>query len=210
MDEAIENPDTFAVEQVKRVRDIGLFLKATSSLIGPSDRIELVHEPRRTDHEVELAVVIGTTCRNVTAVEALNFVAGYAIGLDITLRGVEERSLRKSPDTYSVLGPWLVTADEIPDPGRVDLSLAVDGVVRQKSNTSKLLVGVPELIELASSFYTLYPGDIIFTGTPEGVGPLLPGEQVRVSVAQIGEMTLHVSPAQLNLSPQPEVSGVVG
>ena len=105
--------------------------------------------------------------------------AGYAIGLDITIRGSEDRSFRKSPDSYSVLGPWLVTADEIPDPGSLDLQISVNGEQRQKSNTRYLILGVRELVELASSFYTLYPGDVIFTGTPEGVSPIEPGRSHR-------------------------------
>ena len=102
-----------------------------------------------------------------------------AIGLDVTIRGSEDRSLRKSADSYTVLGPWLVTADEIPDPGALDLEIAVNGERRQKSNTKYLILGVAELIELASSFYTLYPGDVVLTGTPEGVSPIKPGDQHR-------------------------------
>jgi 2-keto-4-pentenoate hydratase/2-oxohepta-3-ene-1,7-dioic acid hydratase in catechol pathway len=89
-----------------------------------------------------------------------------------------------------VLGPWLVTADELPDPGVLDLELSVNGERRQQSNTRYLILGVPELIELASSFYTLYPGDVIFTGTPEGVSPIQPGDEVVASVEGVG--SLHV------------------
>src|SRR5579863_5099962 len=103
------------------IQKAGLFLKASSSLVGPGEGIALRHLDRRNDHEVELALVIGKTANNVPAGEALNYVAGYAIGLDITIRGTEDRSFRKSPDSYTVLGPWLVTADEIPNPGDLDL-----------------------------------------------------------------------------------------
>ena len=102
--------------------------------------------------------MIGKPASRVARADALDYVAGYCIGLDISIRGPEERSLRKSPDSYSVLGPWLVTADEIPDPGALELRLSVNGQVRQQSNTSDLILGVAELIEYASSFYTLVPG----------------------------------------------------
>jgi 2-keto-4-pentenoate hydratase/2-oxohepta-3-ene-1,7-dioic acid hydratase in catechol pathway len=178
------------------IHTAGLFLKATSSLVGPSEGVVIRKPDRRTDHEVELAVIIGKTASNVSSADAMSYVAGYAIGLDITIRGTEDRSFRKSVDTHSVLGPWLVTADEIPDPGRLDLQIAVNGEQRQKSNTSRLILGVPELIELASSFYTLYPGDVIFTGTPEGVSPIEPGDEIVATIESIGTMRVHVRAAQ--------------
>ena len=98
------------------IHKAGLFLKANSSLVGPGEGIALWHLERRNDHEVELAVVIGKRANNVSRQEALRYVAGYSIGLDISIRGQEDRSFRKSPDSYTVLGPWLVTPDEIPDP----------------------------------------------------------------------------------------------
>ena len=167
-------------------------MKATSSLIGPGNGIAVTKPERRTDHEVELAVVIGRQGRNISRSDALRHVAGYCIGLDVTIRGSEDRSFRKSPDSYSVLGPWLVTADEIPDPGGLDLQLSVNGELRQKSNTRHLILGVPELIEFASSFYTLHPGDVIYTGTPEGVSPIQPGDEVSASIDRIGSMTVRV------------------
>jgi 2-keto-4-pentenoate hydratase/2-oxohepta-3-ene-1,7-dioic acid hydratase in catechol pathway len=174
------------------IQSAGVFLKASSSIAGPGDGIVICKPERRTDHEVELACVIGRPAKQVSAAEALSFVAGYAIGLDITIRGSEDRSLRKSPDSYSVLGPWLITADEVPDPGALDLELLVNGQLRQRANTSRLILGVPQLIELASSFYTLEPGDIIYTGTPDGVGPVAAGDTIRASIAGIGTMEVRV------------------
>jgi 2-keto-4-pentenoate hydratase/2-oxohepta-3-ene-1,7-dioic acid hydratase in catechol pathway len=145
---------------------IGLFLKANSSLAGPSEGIALRMMERQIDHEVELGVIIGRQGCNIAREQALDYVAGYAVALDITPHGKEERSLRKSCETYSVLGPWLVTADEIPDPANLDLALAVNGEPRQKGNTRQMLRDVAALIEYASSFYTLYPGDIFLSGTP--------------------------------------------
>jgi 2-keto-4-pentenoate hydratase/2-oxohepta-3-ene-1,7-dioic acid hydratase in catechol pathway len=167
------------------IQKAGLFLKATSSLVGPGEGVALRHLDRRNDHEVELAVIMG----------AQNRIAGYAIALDITIRGSEDRSFRKSPDSYTVLGPWLVTADEIEDPGHLDLSIAVNGEVRQQSNTKYMILGVSELIGLASSFYTLYPGDIISTGTPEGVSPIVPGDKIVATIEKIGSMEVNVRAA---------------
>lgn len=172
------------------IQSAGLFLKATSSLVGAGEGIVVRCAKRRTDHEVELAVVIGRTASRVTRDEALSYVAGYAIGLDISIRGSEDRSFRKSPDSYSVLGPWLVTRDEVPDPGVLDLQITVNDEMRQHSNTSYMILGVPELIELASAFYTLQPGDLIFTGTPEGVSPIQAGDRIVATIDGIGTMSV--------------------
>ena len=178
------------------IQSAGLFLKANSSLVGAGEGVVIRKPDRRTDHEVELVVVVGKTANRVSRADALDYVAGYTIGLDITIRGTEDRSFRKSVDTHSVLGPWLVTADEIPNPGQLDLQIAVNGEQRQKSNTSRLILSVPELIELASSFYTLYPGDVIFTGTPEGVSPIESGDEIVATIEKIGTMRVGVRAAE--------------
>jgi 2,4-diketo-3-deoxy-L-fuconate hydrolase len=177
---------------LRPIRDAGLFLKATSSLVGAAHDVIVRHPDRRTDHEVELAVIIGERVDSVKAKDALRYVAGYSIGLDITVRGSEDRSFRKSIDTYTVLGPWMVTADELGDPSALDLSITVNGEMRQKANTRDLILGVAELIEFATSFYTLYPGDILLTGTPEGVAPIVPGDTMHAYVERIGEMDVRV------------------
>jgi len=178
------------------IHQVGLFLKANSSLVGPGEGIALWHLERRNDHEVELAVVIGKRANNVSRKDALQYVAGYSIGLDISIRGQEDRSFRKSPDSYTVLGPWLVTADEIPDPGQLDLSIKLNGETKQNSNTKYMTLGVAELIEMASSFYTLHPGDIISTGTPEGVSPIVPGDVIVATIEKIGSMEVKVRAAE--------------
>ena len=178
------------------IQQAGVFLKATSSLVGPSEGIAVRKPDRRTDHEVELAFVMGRVASRVSRADALAYVAGYAIGLDVTIRGSEDRSLRKSADSYTVLGPWLVTADEVPDPGVLDLEIAVNGERRQKSNTKYLILGVAELIELASSFYTLYPGDVVLTGTPEGVSPIEGGDHLVATIERIGRMEVDVRAAE--------------
>jgi 2,4-didehydro-3-deoxy-L-rhamnonate hydrolase len=100
--------------------------------------------------------------------------------------------LRKSIDTYSVLGPWLVTADELVDPSQLALDLSVNGEPRQAANTRDLIISVPDLIEFATSFYTLLPGDVLLTGTPDGVGPIQPGDSIQSSISSIGTMVTRV------------------
>jgi 2,4-didehydro-3-deoxy-L-rhamnonate hydrolase len=178
-----------AIDDIQRT---GLFLKATSSLVGAGEGVRLWHRDRRNDHEIELVAVIGRVGRDIPRARALEYVAGYSIGLDMTLRGPEERSLRKSADTFSVLGPCLVTAEEIVNPAGLNLRLSVNGQPRQAANTRDLLLGVPELIAFASSFYTLYAGDLLFTGTPEGVGPVVPGDEIVAEMDRIGRMAVRV------------------
>ncbi len=195
LEEARADAQIHFQKQVEEIQKIGLFLKATSALVGPSEGVALRHLDRRNDHEVELALVIGKPADRVRAADWARYVAGYAIGLDMTIRGPEERSLRKSVDSYAVVGPWLVTADEIEDPTNLTLSLSVNGEPRQKANTRDLVLGLGTLVELASSFYTLLPGDIILTGTPEGVGPVRPGDVMEAAIDGIGRMRVDVRAA---------------
>ena len=193
LEEALADKGIHHGNLVSEIHKAGIFLKATSSLVGPGEGVTLVHTDRRNDHEVELAVVIGKEGRDIPKTYALDHVAGYCIGLDMTIRGPEDRSFRKSPDSYTVLGPWLVTADEIPDPGALDVKIEVNGELKQSANTRELILSVPELIAWASSFYTLYPGDVLLTGTPQGVGPVKPGDVMLASISRIGEMRVRVS-----------------
>lgn len=195
LEEARADAEIHHNSQVAEIQRIGLFLKATSSLVGPSEGVALRHTDRRNDHEIELAVVIGKAGTGISREDAWDHIAGYCIGLDMTVRGPEERSLRKSIDTYSVLGPWLVTADEIPDAAQLDFWLTVNGETRQRANTRDLVISIPELIEFASAFYTLHEGDVIYTGTPEGVGPVHDGDVIVANVEGIGEMRVNVRKA---------------
>lgn len=192
LEEAIADTETFSRAHVRRIEETGLFLKATSSVIGVGSCIDIRQSDRRTDHEIELAVVMGAPGRDIPQERALAYIAGYCIGLDITIRGPEERSLRKSLDTYSVLGPWLVTADEFGDPKGKALQLDVNAERRQLANTQDLILNVPALIAFASRFYTLYPGDVIFTGTPAGVGPIYPGDLIKAQIEGVGEFSIAV------------------
>lgn len=192
IDEANRDKDLHQNRTILTIDTAGPFLKSCSSLVGASDGVALGFPSRRHDHEIELAVVIGKAGRNIPIDRALDHVAGYAIGLDMTVRGPEDRSARKSPDTYSVLGPWLVTADEIDDPNQLGFVLTVNGEVRQQSNTNKLIYNVQRCIEFFSTFYTLLPGDIIMTGTPEGVAPVDAGDVMRATIDKIGSMDVKI------------------
>jgi len=194
IDEAKRDQGIAHGRDIKTIADWGLFLKSPSSLVGAGDAIALRFPERRNDHEVELAVVIGREANRVPRARALDYVCGYAIGLDMTLRGPEFPSFRKSIDSYSVLAPWLVTRDEVPDPNALELWLTVNGEPRQRSNTRRMVYDVARLIEYATSFYTLYPGDLIFSGTPEGVGPVKPGDEIRAGIERIGEFAIRVAP----------------
>jgi 2,4-didehydro-3-deoxy-L-rhamnonate hydrolase len=170
----------------------GLFIKANSSLVGPSEGVAIRFPDRRNEHEVELAIIFGKQGSDIPRDKALDYVAGYCIGLDMTARGKEDRSFRKSIDTYSVLGPWMVTADEIADPDDLTLKISVNGELKQSSSTKQLIYDCRKLIEWGSTFYSFYPGDVLFTGTPEGVSPVKPGDVMVASIDPIGEMTVPV------------------
>ena len=175
------------------IETAGIFLKSNSSLVGPSEGIPLRFPDRRSDHEVELVAIIGKQGSDIPRAKAHDYIAGYCLGLDMTVRGKEDRSFRKSVDGYSVLGPWMVTADEVADPDNVPLSLHVNDELRQQSNTSYLIFDIARLIEFASQFYTLYPGDVYYTGTPEGVGPVKPGDLIRANATPaLGELRVQV------------------
>src|SRR4029079_10549899 len=147
--------------------DQGFFLKANSSLSGPADPIVLPPlRNRETHHECELAIIIGKGGRDIPLQSALDHIFGYSCLLDLVVRGKEERVMRKSFDTFCPLGPWIVTADEIADPFDIGLELRVNGELRQKANTRDLIVDIPNMITMASSTMTLFPGDIIATGAP--------------------------------------------
>ncbi|MFD4605730.1 fumarylacetoacetate hydrolase family protein [Streptomyces sp. NPDC058464] len=169
-----------------QVGALGFFLKAPSSLLDPDGTVQLPYHDRRFDQEGELALVIGRTARRVSEREALDHVFGYTGLLDITMRGGEDRSTRKSFETFTPMGPVLVTADEFGDPENVELRCWVDGELRQKANTRDLIWGVAQLVAYASTVTTLYPGDVITTGTPAGVGPLRAGDTIRLELSGLG------------------------
>ena len=186
-------PGTVKTSIMSSMDEVGFFLKATSSLVGPSEGIAVRFPERRTDYEVEAVIVIGEVVRGpISASDALKYVAGYGVGLDITLRGPEERSQRKSIDSYSVFGPWLVTVDEVPDLSLLNMRLSINGEDRQSVRLSAMLFNAAEQIAYASQFYTLFPGDLIYTGTPSGVGPIRGGDVIRAEIESIGAMEVKV------------------
>lgn len=194
-EETLADPATFSRAHVNRIQESGLFLKATSSIVGTSAGVTLRFPERRNDHEIELVVVIGKGGSAIAEADALQHVAGYTLGLDMTLRGAEERSFRKSIDSYTVLGPWMVTADEFGDPADLQISVAVNGQERQNARTKDLILSVPALIAFASSFYTLHPGDLLMTGTPEGVGPVRHGDVLTAFVERVGKVDVAIKAA---------------
>ena len=171
----------------------GYFLKANSSLSGPDDAIELPALPgREVHHECEIAIVIGKAGRQIPADRALEHVFGFACLLDMTVRGKEERVFRKSYDTFTPVGPWIVTADEVPDPSSMEMKLWVNDDLRQHANTRDLIVDMRQMVAVASSASTLQPGDLIATGTPAGVGPVRDGDVITIEVAHVGRMSVKV------------------
>ena len=175
------------------------FMKATSSICGPNDDVIIPKNSQKTDYEVELGIVISSLARHVAKADVRKHVAGYCVVNDVSEREFQiERGGQwtkgKSADTFCPIGPWLVTADEVPDPGKLALWTEVNGERRQSSNTADLIFGVDEIVSYVSQFMTLLPGDVIPTGTPSGVGLgfkppkfLKPGDRVRLSVEGLGE-----------------------
>jgi 2-keto-4-pentenoate hydratase/2-oxohepta-3-ene-1,7-dioic acid hydratase in catechol pathway len=175
------------------------FMKAPSSICGPNDDVVIPKGSQKTDYEVELGIVIGSLARHVSEADARKHVAGYCVVNDVSEREYQIERLGqwtkgKSADTFCPTGPWLVTADEVPDPGKLALWTEVNGERRQNSNTADLIFGVDEIVSYVSQFMTLLPGDVIPTGTPSGVGMgfkppkfLKPGDRVRLSVEGLGE-----------------------
>ena len=181
-----------------------IFMKATSAIAGPNDPIRLPNRSRRTDWEVELAVVIGRPARNVAAETALSHVAGYMVANDLSERDYQlERGGQwtkgKSCDGFGPLGPWLVTPDAVGDPQELELWLKVNGEVMQQGSTRTMIFPVAEVIATLSRYMTLKPGDVISTGTPPGVGMgrkpprfLKPGDVVEAGIAGLGSQRQQV------------------
>jgi 2-keto-4-pentenoate hydratase/2-oxohepta-3-ene-1,7-dioic acid hydratase in catechol pathway len=176
-----------------RATNLGFFLKPPSSLCGASEPIVLPALPgRRIDHECELAIVIGTRCRDVKRADWASVIFGYSCLMDIVVRGKEERVARKAYDSFCPVGPWIMTADELGDPNALQGRLWVNDELRQDANTRDLVLDIPGMIEVASHIMTLEPGDIIACGTPAGVGPIKGGDVVRIEFERIGGMTMKV------------------
>jgi len=171
----------------------GFFLKPNSSLSGAGEPVVLPNVPtREVHHESELAIVIGKQARGIRREDWKDYVFGYACLLDMVVRGREERVFRKAYDSFCPVGPWITTADEVGDPTNLEMQLWVNGELKQHANTRDLVLDIPGMVEMAAAVMTLYPGDIIATGTPAGVGQVRAGDKMRVRIERVGEMTVDV------------------
>jgi len=182
-----------------------MFMKAVSSLNGPNDEVMLPQGATHGDWEVELGVIIGSTCRYVEESAALDHVAGYVLANDVSERFNQKQrgsqwSKGKGHDTFCPVGPWLVTPDEMGDPHNLEMSLDVNGERMQTGNTKTMIFTIPQIIAYVSRYVTLVPGDLIITGTPPGVGEgkkpspifLKPGDRMQLSIANLGTQSQQV------------------
>jgi 2-keto-4-pentenoate hydratase/2-oxohepta-3-ene-1,7-dioic acid hydratase in catechol pathway len=194
-----------AKEQGKTVFEEPIvFLKASTSVIGPDEAIEIPEWVGRVDYEGELLVVLGKGGKNVPEADAMDLVCGYSLFNDVTARTLQRADQErkhpwfrsKSLDTFGPLGPYLVTADEIPDPHNLRLTLSVNGETKQNDTTASMVYSIPALIAFLSKHFRLEPGDVIATGTPSGIGPLVPGDVVEVSIPGLGTLRNPVVAAE--------------
>jgi 2-keto-4-pentenoate hydratase/2-oxohepta-3-ene-1,7-dioic acid hydratase in catechol pathway len=192
----------FTAEQILEMT----FLKPSSAVIGPEQAILIPRGERTVYPELELCVVIGKEARNVSKTEALEFIFGYTVILDVTARGPNPpgtgvgscRSVRKGFETFAPIGPWITTRDEIPEPHNLMMNLWIDGELRQSANTSGMINGVAELVSFLSEVTTLFPGDLISTGNPDSPAfqrKLVAGQKLRAEIEKIGAMNLLVRSA---------------
>lgn len=180
-----------------------IFEKANSSIIGPDGDVvykkflvKMDPENVRVDHEVELAVVIGKKASNIKRKDSFKYVFGYTILNDITARNIQTMDFKlsqpwfrsKSIDTFCPIGPWIVTKDAVKNPHNLNIELKVNGKIRQKDNTKAMIFKIPEIIEYITKYLTLMPGDIISTGTPEGISPIYPGDIMTAKIEKIGTL----------------------
>ena len=192
IEEALADRD-ITTEEWFTIEDKGYFLKAPSSVVGPDDGIELPFDDRRTDHEIELAFVMENDVKDIDAEDAWDNIFGYTILLDISVRGDQDRSNRKSYDTFTVIGPCVVTADEVEDPQDLQMELQLNGETRQDENTSDMVYTCADVVQYASLGATIEAGDVITTGTPEGVSALSDGDTIDAQIESVGEMTVEVT-----------------
>jgi len=192
IEEALSDRD-IDLDEWFTIEDKGYFLKAPSSVVGPEDTIVIPFSDRRIDHEIELAFVMGEDTKDVSAEEAWDNIFGYTILLDISVRGEQDRSNRKSYDTFTVIGPCVVTPDEVGDPQNLEMELQVNGETRQAENTDDMIYTCGDVVQYAAIGATVETGDVITTGTPEGVGPLADGDVVDAEIESIGSMSVDVS-----------------
>ena len=186
-DEMQDSPWSGTAPQV--ASDQGMFLKASSAVSGPNDAIQLPYADRVIHHESELVMVIGKGGSSIPVEEALDHVFSYTCGLGITVRGPEDRSKRKSFDTFAPIGSCILTADEVADPQDLEINLWVNEELWQHAFTKDMIIDCKNQIANMSWVARMEPGDLVFTGTPEGVGPVAPGDLVTINISEIGELS---------------------
>jgi 2-keto-4-pentenoate hydratase/2-oxohepta-3-ene-1,7-dioic acid hydratase in catechol pathway len=191
IEEAISDRD-ITTEEWFSIEDKGYFLKAPSSVVGPDHGVELPFSDRRTDHEIELAFVMGEDVKDVSAEEAWDAIFGYTVLLDISIRGDQDRSNRKSYDTFTVVGPCVATPDEVGNPQDLQMELQLNGETRQRENTGDMVYTCADVVRYASIGATLEAGDIVTTGTPEGVSELHDGDTVDAEIESVGSMSVDI------------------
>lgn len=171
-----------------------LFMKASSTVLAPDGEVVYPPQSKRLDFEAELAVVIGAEAHQVSVEEADSYVLGYTCGLDMTARDLQSKdgqwTRSKNFDTFCPLGPWV---DTDVDPTDLAIKLSVNGETRQDSRTSQMIFGVPHLVSFISGVMTLYPGDVIMTGTPPGVGPVEVGDRIEMSIEGVGTLACTIA-----------------
>ena len=211
--------DHVAESGMPKPENLTVFAKAVSCVAGPYDEVERPIVSDQLDYEGELGFVIGKRCRHVSAQNAAEVIAGYTIVNDYSVRDWQlmtpQWSIGKSFDTHGPIGPWVVTADELPDPLELDIRTTVNGEVRQSSNTRELIFSCFDQVEILSKVCTLEPGDVIATGTPSGVAGalegqpwLVPGDRVRVEIEGIGAIENEIVQETVN-EPDLPVTGAV-
>lgn len=196
LDHIKESGNKIPKEPVLFAKTINCLIKDKEPIIYPK-KLYFKHSLNRIDHEVELAVIIKKKCKNIIKRDSTKYILGYTIFNDITARKLQLKAIRshhpwyiaKSLDTFAPIGPCIVPHNKIGDPYNLKIELKVNGEIKQSSNTKHLLFKIPELLEYISSYLTLEQGDIIATGTPGGVGPLLPGDIVKATIEKIGTLT---------------------
>ncbi|WP_254533013.1 fumarylacetoacetate hydrolase family protein [Natrinema gelatinilyticum] len=194
--EAIADKD-IVTEEWFTIEDKGYFLKAPSSVAGPEDGIKLPFNDRRVDHEIELAFVMGEEVKDVQSDSVWDAILGYTILLDVSVRGDQDRSNRKSYDTFTIIGPRIVTPDEVGDPHNLEMELKLNGETRQQENTGDMIYSCADIVEYASIGMTIEAGDIITTGTPEGVSAITSGDTIDAEIENVGSMMVEVTERDL-------------
>ncbi|MGB9975566.1 fumarylacetoacetate hydrolase family protein [Thermovenabulum sp.] len=166
-----------------------IFIKPPTTVIGPEEEIILPRASKRVDYEAELAIIIGKEAYNVKEEKAFEYIFGFTCANDVTARDLQKKDVQwtrsKSFNTFCPLGPWIETDL---DPGNLSIKLLLNGEIKQNSNTSNLIFKIPYIVAFISSIMTLFPGDVILTGTPSGVGPIKPGDIVEVVIDKIGTL----------------------